>query len=295
MRIATLFFIVVALTCCSAQAVDTTAYPRAELLLEPSDLAKPEAGKQCIILDARPRKAFDASRIPGARWVDAAVWAKTFGSGKDAEAWSRKIGELGIDGNAKVVVYDGSYTKDAARIWWILRYWGVKDVRLLNGGWVDWKAEGLPVETDNPQPPAPATFRAEPQSKRLATKDQLLASLKDKTLQIVDARSEAEFCGTDKQTNKRAGAIPGAKHLEWIDLLDKKTQRFKSAAELRALFREAGIELERPTATHCQTGGRAAVMAFAMELMGAAAVSNYYASWREWGNADDTPVVAGAK
>ncbi len=118
-----------------------------------------------------------------------------------------------------------------------------------------------------------------------------MASLKDKNLQIVDARSQAEFCGTDKQKNKRAGAIPGARHLEWIDLIDKKTQRFKSADQLRALFRAAGVDLERPTATHCQSGGRAAVMAFAMELMGATGVSNYYASWAEWGNADDTPII----
>ena len=259
--------------------------------MEPAALAKPEIGKQFIVLDARARKAFDESRVPGARWVDAAAWAKAFGSGKDGEAWSRRIGDLGIDGEAKVVVYDSSYSKDAARIWWILRYWGVADVRLLNGGWAGWKAAGLPIEADQPQAPAAKTFQATPQAKRLATKGQLLASLKDKTLQIVDARSEAEFCGTDKQKNKRAGAIPGARHLEWIDLIDKKTQRFKTADQLRTLFREAGVELEKPTATHCQSGGRAAVMAFAMELMGATAVSNYYASWNEWGNADDTPVV----
>jgi thiosulfate/3-mercaptopyruvate sulfurtransferase len=290
MRLAT-FFIVLALVYCSTLAADKTEYPRPELLLEPTALAKSEVGKQFIVLDARAQKAFDESRVPGARWVDAAAWAKAFGSGKDAEAWSRRIGSMGIDRDSRVVVYDSSSSKDAARIWWILRYWGVADARLLNGGWAGWKAAGLPIEADKPQTPTPKTFQAMPQSKRLATKGQLLDALKDKTLQIVDARSEAEFCGTDKQTNKRAGAIPGAKHLEWIDLIDKKTQRFKTAAQLRILFREAGIELERPTASHCQSGGRAAVMVFAMELMGATTVSNYYASWNEWGNADDTPIV----
>ncbi len=275
----------------SARAAEETPYPRPELLLEPTALAKPEIGKPFIVLDARAAKAFDDNRIPGARWVDAAAWAKAFKDGKDAEAWSRRIGDLGIDGETKVVVYDGSYSKDAARIWWILRYWGVADARLLNGGWAAWKAAGLTIESEKPQAPAAKTFQATPQSKRLATKEQLLASLQDKTLQIVDARSEAEFCGTDKQKNKRAGAIPGARHLEWIDLLDKKTQCFKSADQLRKLFRQAGVDLERPTATHCQSGGRAAVMAFGMELMGATGVSNYYASWNEWGNADDTPIV----
>jgi thiosulfate/3-mercaptopyruvate sulfurtransferase len=214
-----------------------------------------------------------------------------FGSGKDAMAWSRRIGDLGINRDSKVIVYDSSSTKDAARIWWILRYWGLEDASLLNGGWTGWKAAVLPIEADRPPTPTPTAFRATAQSQRLATKDQLLTTLKDKSLQIVDARSDAEFCGMDKQKNKRAGAIPGAKHLDWIDLIDKETQRFKSADQLRMLFREAGVELERPTATHCQSGGRAAVMVFAMELMGGKNVSNYYASWGEWGNADDTPIV----
>ena len=291
MRLA-LFFAVLALACRSAPAAEKMKYPRPELLLAPTALAKPEVGKQFIILDARAKNAFDENRVPAARWVDAAAWAKAFGSGKDAAAWSRRIGNLGIDGDSKVVVYDSSSARDAARIWWILRYWGVADVRLLNGGWKGWKVAGFPIEADKPQTPTPTTFQATPQSKRLATKGQLLAALDDKSLQIVDARSEAEFCGIDKRTNKRAGAIPGAKHLEWIDLIDKKTQRFKTPTQLRTLFQKAGIELELPTATHCQSGGRAAVMVFAMELMGATDVSNYYASWGEWGNADDTPIVA---
>ena len=292
MRLAT-SVAVLALVHYSALPADKTDYPRPELLLEPTALANPETGRQFAVLDARVRKAFDENRVPRARWVDAAGWAKAFGSGRDGEAWSRRIGSIGIDRDSKVVVYDSSSSRDAARIWWILRYWGVADVCLLNGGWTGWKAAGLPVEADKPfaKTPAPRTFQATPQSKRLATKGQLLAALKDKTLQIVDARSKAEFCGIDKQKNKRAGAIPGAKHLEWIDLIDKKTQRFKSADQLRVLFRDAGIELERPTAAHCQSGGRAAVMVFAMELMGAMEVSNYYASWGEWGNADDTPIV----
>ena len=141
--------------------------------------------------------------------------------------------------------------------------------------------------------PAATKFAAQSQADRLATKQKLLDSLKDKSLQIVNARSEGEFCGVEKMTNKRAGAIPSAKHLEWIDLLDKKTQRFKTAAEIDKLFAAAGIDLKAKTATHCQSGGRASVMAFGLELMGAKDVSNYYRSWSEWGNADDTPIVPG--
>ena len=199
----------------------------------------------------------------------------------------------GIDNNSKVVIYDDDWNKEAARIWWILKYWGVSDARLLNGGWKAWTSVSLPIETDIPSPPNATKFVAKSQAERLATKQKLLDSLKNKSLQIVDARSDGEFCGTEKINNKRAGAIPGAKHLEWIDLLDKDSQRFKSADEIAKVFKQAGIDPGERTTTHCQSGGRASVMAFGLELMGAKDVSNYYRSWSEWGNADDTPVVPG--
>ena len=268
-------------------------YPRPEMLVEPAALARPEAAAGFVVLDTRERAKYAAGHVPAARWVDHADWEKGFGDGRDAAGWSKRIGGLGLTAASKVVVYDDSFSKDAARVWFILRYWGVTDVRLLDGGWTGWTKAGLPVETAGVTT-APTAFAAVAAPARLATKDGLLKALPGGRLQIVDARSEGEFCGTDALKNKRAGSIPGAKQLEWIDLIDKNTRRFKPADELTKLFDAAGIDLTRPTATHCQGGGRAAVMAFGLELMGAKDVSNYYKSWGEWGNADDTPVVTPA-
>ncbi|HVR73993.1 MAG TPA: sulfurtransferase [Planctomycetota bacterium] len=267
-------------------------YPRRDLLVEPANAAKPELRDRAVLLDARDRKKYEEGHAAGAVLVDAAAWAKAFGDGKDAAGWTRRIGALGLSPGSTVVVYDDAASKDAARIWWILRYWGFEDARLLNGGWKAWKAAGLPVETGAPKARAASYVELKPQSERLATKARLLESIKKGDLQVLDARSTAEHCGTEK-TAKRAGAIPGAKHLDWVELIDKKTERFKHADELRRLFKEAGIDLAKPAAAHCQSGGRASVAAFAMELMGSRDVSNYHASWAEWGNADDTPVVPG--
>lgn len=267
-------------------------YPRSHLLIEVPELAAYEMAEEVVVLDARSHEKYLAGHIPGARWVDHDEWAKSFGHGNDAEAWSKRIGSLGIMPSSKVVVYDGNYAKDAARIWWILRYWGVENVKLLNGGWVAWEAADQSTETAEDDP-MPVSFVAVPRSDRLATKEELLDALKGGGLQIVDARSEAEFCGDKKLSNKRAGAIPGATHLEWSELLDKETHQFKSMAQLRTLLEKSGIDLDQPTATHCQSGGRAAVMVFGLELMGAKDVSNYYPSWAEWSEAADTPVVPG--
>ena len=266
-------------------------YPRADLLVEPAQLAKPDVARQFVILDARAQESYQQEHIPAARRVDHDAWAKAFGDGQDAKNWSKRIGELGIGSDSQVVIYDDNGMKDAARIWWILRYWGVHDVRLLNGGWKTWTAERFPTTNETPIAVGTTEFKANARVERLANKQQMLDLLHDKGVQIVDARSEKEFCGIDAQNNKRAGNMPGAKHLEWSDLIDQQTHRFKKPDELRALFEKAGIDLAQPTACHCQSGGRASVMAFGLELMGAKDVRNYYRGWSEWGNATDTPVI----
>jgi thiosulfate/3-mercaptopyruvate sulfurtransferase len=272
-------------------SAEDTLYARPELLLEPTELAKADVSGQFVILDARSQEEFDLGHVAGARRVDHDAWKKAFGEGEDAERWGRVIGEQGIGPGCKVVVYDDKGMKDAARIWWILSYWSIEDVRLLNGGWKGWKSLGLPASAARPEAASPIAFRAIPRAERLATMGQILDLLPANKLQIVDARSEDEFCGLNRRDNKRGGAIPGAKHLEWSDLIDQETRRFKSPAQLRRLFGQADIDLSRPTASHCNGGGRAAVMAFGLELMGAKDIRSYYRGWGEWGNAEDTPVI----
>ena len=223
--------------------------------------------------------------------MDHDAWKSAFADGTDIDGWSNRIGALGIGPHSSVVVYDDVSSKNAARIWWILRYWGIDDSRLLNGGWKTWKEKRLATSAEVPSPAEVVEFQANPQKKRLVTAEQIVASLGDHRLQIVDARSNDEFCGIDLKENKRGGAIPGARHLEWSDLIDPKTDRFKSPDALRRLFDEAGIDLTRPTASHCQSGGRSSVMAFSLELMGARDSRNYYPGWSEWGNRDDLPIA----
>jgi len=267
-------------------------YPRPDLLIEASELAKSEAAKKFRILDTRPLNEYNQERIPLSSSVDVALWNKKFTAGPEVKDWEQTLGGLGIDVDVPVVV-QGDDMRETARVWWILRYWGVKDVRILNGGWSAWTAAKHPVErgqADKKPFFRPTSPKLTPAEQRLATKDQIKDSLKDKLFQIIDARSEAEFCGDIKMA-KRAGAIPDAVHLEWKTVLEPKTQKLKSASELEQIFKKAGIDLTKPSVAHCQSGGRSSVMVFAMELMGADQARNYYRSWAEWGNADDTPVA----
>lgn len=266
-------------------------YAKPELLMEVEELARPAVAQSYVVLDARKLEAFETEHIPGARWVDHAAWLSEFEDGRDPAAWSRRIGDLGIHRDSRVVVYDEGKDTYGARVWWTLRYWGLAHVRLLNGGWHRWKSSELPTSSEAAAAIAPAEFQVAAKPERLATLDQVLESLEQNRWQIVDARSEAEHCGIERLENQRVGAIPSARHLEWTEVFDPESRRMKDAAELKRLLDAAGIDLDRPTASHCQSGGRGAVMAFTLELMGAQHVRNYYRGWGEWGNLETTPIM----
>lgn len=263
-------------------------YAHPEMLMEAAELARPDVAKGLRILDARDKAKYAAGHVPGALSVDPNAWSKQFADGQDPDGWAKRLGQLGIDLDTPVVVYDDALT-GAARVWWILRYWGVKDVRLLNGGWAAYQAAKGPITKEVPTVEAKSpTLR--PQVARLATRRDVLDLLKKEKKQIVDARTLDEHCGKTG-TARKLGSIPGAVHLDWADLIDRKTQRFKSADEIAKLLRKRSVRLEQPSVTYCQSGGRASVMAFALELMGARDVRNYYRSWQDWGNVDETPVA----
>ena len=166
-------------------------YAKPDLLVEPGTLKSEAFRKDVTILDARPRSAYDGGHVPGAVWVDHAGWSKAFST--DREGWSKRIGKLGITTKSTVVVYDDAQAKDSARIWWILRYWGVADVRLLNGGWPLWKSSGLPVSTETSEPAAEVLFEPKANPDRLATMKEVIDALETGQVKIVDTRSEEEF------------------------------------------------------------------------------------------------------
>jgi thiosulfate/3-mercaptopyruvate sulfurtransferase len=279
------------LTFAAADDAKLRQYAAPGLLIDSPELAKLVMANKVRLLDARTKAKYDAGHVPGALWVDSTAWSKAFGNQPDKDDWTKRLGGLGLEVDSPVVVY-GEDPREPARVWWVLRYWGFTDVRLLNGGWPAWASQNSAMSKEAPAV-KPTTPKLSAQTDRLATKEHVLDIVKKKDRQIVDARSAKEYCGEEARA-KRGGAIPGAKNLDWTDLIDKDG-RFKRADELRALFKEHEISLKEPAVTYCQSGGRASVMAFALELMGAKDVRNYYQSWNEWGNDPDVPIMAPKK
>lgn len=255
-----------------------------------------------LVLDLRPAEDFAAGHIPGAFHLD--LWALSLNDTDDAPLRSflwmiaHVLATRGIDPTRRVVVYDERSGMRAARAFWFLEYFGHPDVRLLDGGFGAWTRAGLPVETEvgrgsPPRRPPKQTVegwpeRADPHRDRLATWRDVQARLGAKAAAILDTRSDEEYYGEVARA-KRAGAVPGAVHVEWTRNLGADGA-FRPAAELRDMYEKAGITPDREVVTYCQGGYRAAHSYLALRLIGYPKVRTYLGSWKEWGDREDLPI-----
>jgi thiosulfate/3-mercaptopyruvate sulfurtransferase len=243
-----------------------------------------------LLLDTRPAEAFARGQITGAVHVD--LWGvsliDTDPAPLTAFLWMiHHVLELrGVHEGRPVVVIDQQSGLRAARAFWFLEYFGHRQVRVLDGGVDAWVRADLPLSTD-PVAPTPSTWTVTAQPSRLATRDQVLASLGPATT-MLDTRSDGEYTGQAVRA-RRGGAVPGAVHVEWTRNLDA-SGRFKPRADLQAMYAGAGVEPGREVITYCQGAYRAAHSYLALRLLGYPRVRVYLGSWKEWGDRDDTPV-----
>jgi thiosulfate/3-mercaptopyruvate sulfurtransferase len=242
-------------------------------------------------LDARDQAAFDAGHAPGAVFVplnewDVAAKASDRGFAK-AAYWDDALGALGLDSTMTAVAYDAGGMTNAARVWFILQYFGLKSV-ILNGGWpLLSSASGLPAAAERSR----GNFRAVPGSGSvgLVDRETLKHQLNDRRAQVFDTRTRAEFTGEDARNRTRSGHLPGARHLSHVDLLDNGVVR--SGPALRAMLEQAGFGPGDHIVTHCEGGGRAALGAAAALRAGFDDVRVYYLSFADWVRDESCPIV----
>lgn len=207
------------------------------------------------------------------------------------EAFAEAAGALGLAQDASIVVYDAHGIYSAPRVWWTLRAMGYRNVFVLDGGLRAWRAEGRPVETDEPRP---ATVGVTPDfnGELVANIDFVRQALESGSCQVVDARSAGRFRGEapEPRASLRSGHMPGALNLPF-DQVVNADGTLKPADALRAAF--AHVDLDRPIVTTCGSGVTASVLALALARLGRLDVAVYDGSWTEWGGRADTPVVTG--
>ena len=269
-------------------------YARPELLVETAWLAARTGDADLRIVDLRPR-GYGEAHVANAVWLDN-NWIRNPKAPPDflptPAEFEALMAKLGIGPATRVVAYDERGGIYATRLWWILNHFGHTNVAVLNGGWTKWTLEQRPVTSVAPAVSAPAPFRAKPAVVGHATAAAVVAAINRPGVKIVDARTQAEIDGTDLRGIKRGGFIESSVPVYWEDTLDPTTKAFKPAADIARLFRDRGILPTDEVITYCQVGMRASHDLFALALIGhdLGKLRNYYGSWEEWGNRDDTPI-----
>lgn len=236
---------------------------------------------------------YKQSHIPNAVFVDWMVDIIELSSPSNdvalPERFANLMGELGIDSDTIVVVYDDAASMFAARFWWALRYYGHEQVVVLDGGWKKWIAERLPTDASMPQIET-KTFIPQANQSLKAVADDIVVTLESGELQLVDVRSPKEFAGEASRA-KLMGHIPSAINLPRKTMVaDDATLLSKD--DLIVHFSDLGISLDAPdTVIYCNSGVSASYGMLAMQVAGATNVRVYDGSWKEWGNDATKPIV----
>jgi len=272
-----------------------TAAWLAEHLSDPSvivadcrfDLAQPGAG----VLHYR------RGHIPGAVYLDLESdlsGPKQAHGGRhplpDIQAFSQKMGALGIDAGVTVVAYDAQQGSNAARLWWMLRYLGHGWVKVLDGGWTAWVGGGHPVTAALPVP-TPRAFAPRARPELLVELEELRRRRRE-GVRLIDSRAPERYRGEVEPLDPVAGHIPGAGNLPWTENVDERGKLKPVPALAERLGGLRGDE--KPPVVYCGSGVTACVNLLAMEEAGIRGAVLYLGGWSDWCSYAENPVARGA-
>ncbi|HEY8534001.1 MAG TPA: sulfurtransferase [Micromonospora sp.] len=244
--------------------------------------------------------AYDAGHIPGAIKLN---WKTDLQDPvrRDAvnkEQFEKLLSERGISNDDTVILYGGNNNWFAAYAYWYFKLYGHRDVRLMDGGRKKWELDGRPLTKEVPTRPKTQYVAKDPDLSIRAFRDEVVASIGKKNL--VDVRSPDEYAGRllapahlPQEAAQRAGHIPTAINVPWSKAANEDGT-FKSDEELRALYREAGLDENKDTIAYCRIGERSSHTWFVLhELLGYKNVKNYDGSWSEYGSLVGVPIALG--
>ncbi len=232
------------------------SYAHPELLVETDWLAEHLNDPDLRIVDADYPASYARAHIPGAvGHLSDNIYLKTKNGDTfimGPEQFAETMAKMGIGDDTLVVAYDSHMSLYAARFWWALNYYGHTNAKVLNGGWHKWLLEGRPTTMAVPTIDASAfTFTPRVDESVITSCELLRSAVGRPDSAIVDVRTDGEWNGTVDRGNKRAGHVPGAVHIEWVNFVTPDAAHtFRPAAELREMLRAQGITPDKNVYTY---------------------------------------------
>lgn len=280
-------------------------YAHPEVLAETDWVAanppsSPGSERRLVEVDYDPENAYRRGHIEGATLV---WWRRDINDPVtrdivDRAQFGRLMSRNGIGPDTEVVLYGDFNNWFAAFAFWVFKYYGHSNVRIMNGGRKKWEIEGRPYTTDEPRV-QPSEYAAPPPDEGLrAYLPDVRRALGRDGSELVDVRSPKEFSGEitappeyPTENAQRGGHIPGASSIPWATAVNDADGTFKSADELRANYEPKGVTADKDVVCYCRIGERSSHSWFVLKyLLGYPQVRNYDGSWTEWGNMIGNPV-----
>ena len=264
------------------------------LLLEPESFAELGSSQdKLLLIDVSSPDNYHSGHIPGALHLPPGALLSgeppAPGQLPSLERLQQLFSYLGLTPDHHVVAYDDEGGGWAGRLLWTLEALGHTGYSYLNGGIHAWRDAGLELETSSNQPAA-SEYQVTINRTPIAEVADIVPRLDDPDFRIWDARSAAEYQGL-RSGSARAGHIPGAINIDWLELIDtSNSSRLVDLEQLQDRLNQLGLSADKTIVTHCQSHHRSSLTWLAMKILGYPSIKGYHGSWGEWGNREDTPV-----
>jgi len=266
------------------------------LILECHELSEQLGDENLVVIDLCKKETWLQAHIPGAVHIEYPqiihVEKPVMGLLPDPAGFAAVLASVGVNNDSHIVAYDDEGGGKASRLLWTLEAYGFTNYSLLNGGMIAWANEGWPLSKEMITPAQGNIEFDASLTAAVSKRDAVLNTLEDNAVQLLDARSGAEFCG-EKKFAARGGHIPGAINYDWMGLMDPtRNGRLHNKETLQASFTDHGFKQDNKIICYCHTHHRSALSFIALKSLGYTNISGYPGSWSDWGNASDTPIEA---
>ena len=278
------------------------AYVHPEVLVDTEWVSKnpPNDNRKFVEVDYDPENGYKKGHIKGATLI---WWKRDINDpiARDIinkELFEELMAKNGIKSDTEVIMYGDFNNWFAAFSFWVFKYYGHKNIKIMNGGRKKWELENREYTTEEPQIEKTSYSAKEPDEQIRDYLDGVKKALDDNNIVMVDVRSPKEFTGEitappeyPMEHAQRGGHIPGANNIPWATAVNDADGTFKSVEELKQIYESKGITSDKNVICYCRIGERSSHSWFVLKyLLGYPNVRNYDGSWTEWGNMIKNPI-----